>query len=188
MEMINDLCATCRSKGMDKCDTDFEKIQLDDITRNVVACDNYKEKPKHHLKITYECDDKIAVVEEDVYELPKVKWKKEKQGIGEFKNVFIAPEDLEKLKSKYPREYSDAIEALSRYIEIEPKKAKRYKNHYAVVCQWITRELKRKKAREKEIREREERRESARKGKLQSKPSYDLKKVMADAMDNTDIC
>lgn len=188
MGMFNDLCSTCMNGSFDKCKTDFEKIQLDDITRNVVMCENYKEKPKHHLKITYECGNKIATEEKDVYELPDVKWKKAGSGIGEFSNVMISPQDLEKLKKKYPNYYKDSIEALSRYIEIEPKKAKRYKNHYAVLCQWITREIKKDKAHEKEVREREERRENARKGSLKSKPSYDLKKVMADAMNNTDIC
>lgn len=96
MEMYNDLCQTCQCGGLDKCKTDFEKIQLDDITRNVVMCDSYKEKPKKHLKITYECEDRIAVVEQDVYEdaLPDVKWKKVKT---DFKSEF------ELLWKLYPR-------------------------------------------------------------------------------------
>lgn len=187
MEMYNDLCQTCQSGGLDKCKTDFEKIQLDDITRNVVCCDCYKEKPKKHLKITYECEDRIAVAELDVYEdaLPNVKWKKAVEGLGEFENVFITKEELDKLKEKYPHKYLDAIEALSRYIEIEPKKAKRYKNHYAVICQWITREQKKKKEREEEAIAREKRKEN--KGKLQSSPSYNLDKIKQAAMSNTEI-
>lgn len=187
MEFYNDLCQTCQSGGLDKCKTDFDKIQLDDITKNVVSCGCYKEKHKKHIKITYECEDYIAVVEEDVYEdaLPDVKWKKAVKAYGEFNNVILTDSELKKLKERYPNEYIDTIESLSRYIEIEPKKTKRYKSHYAVICQWIIRERKEREKRSKEILDREKRREN--KDKLKITPSYDLNTIKQSALNNTDI-
>lgn len=70
----NDICPSCRNESFEKCKADFTQITLDDLTRAVVDCELYKAKPKHKLKITYECEGKIAVVEKVVYELPEVEW------------------------------------------------------------------------------------------------------------------
>lgn len=186
MDFYNDLCQTCQSGGFKKCKTDFDKIQLD-IKGNVVSCDCYKEKPKKHLKITYEYEDRIAVVEQDVYEdaLPDVKWKLAVKAYGEFNNVILTDVELNKLKERYPNEYIDTIESLSRYIENEPKKTKRYNSHYAVICNWIIRELKERKIRSKEVLDREKRREN--KDKLKITPSYDLENIKKSAISNTEI-
>lgn len=70
----NEICESCTNGSFDNCEADFTQITLDDVTRAVVDCDIYKAKPKHKLKITYECEGKIAVVEKVIYELPKVEW------------------------------------------------------------------------------------------------------------------
>ncbi|MCI5736066.1 MAG: conserved phage C-terminal domain-containing protein [Eubacterium sp.] len=70
----NDICPSCRNESFEKCKADFTQITLDDLTRAVVDCELYKAKPKHKLKITYECEGKIAVVEKVVYDLPEVEW------------------------------------------------------------------------------------------------------------------
>lgn len=68
----NEICESCTNGSFDKCEADFTQITLDDVTRAVVDCDIYKAKPKHKLKITYECEGRTAVVEKEVYELPEV--------------------------------------------------------------------------------------------------------------------
>lgn len=70
----NDICQSCTNGSFDMCKADWSQVTLDDLTRAVVDCEIYKAKPKHKLKITYECEGKIAVVEKVVYELPKVEW------------------------------------------------------------------------------------------------------------------
>lgn len=70
----NDICQSCTNGSFDTCKADWSQVTLDDLTRAVVDCDIYKAKPKHKLKITYECEGKIAVVEKVVYELPEVEW------------------------------------------------------------------------------------------------------------------
>lgn len=70
----NDICQSCTNGSFDMCKADWSQVTLDDLTRAVVDCEIYKAKPKHKLKITYECEGKIAVVEKVVYELPEVEW------------------------------------------------------------------------------------------------------------------
>jgi len=78
----NEICESCTNGSFDNCEADFTQITLDDVTRAVVDCDIYKAKPKHKLKITYECEGKIAVVEKVVYELPKVEWQQADKNAG----------------------------------------------------------------------------------------------------------
>jgi len=78
----NDICKSCTRGSFDDCEADFTQITLDDVTRAVVDCDIYKAKPKHKLKITYECEGKIAVVEKVVYELPEVEWQQADKSTG----------------------------------------------------------------------------------------------------------
>ena len=63
----NEICESCTNGSFDKCEADFTQITLDDVTRAVVDCEIYKRKAKHKLKITYECEGKIAVVENEGY-------------------------------------------------------------------------------------------------------------------------
>ncbi len=79
----NDICPSCRNESFEKCKADFTQITLDDLTRAVVDCELYKAKPKHKLKITYECEGKIAVVEKVVYELPEVEWQQADKRAGD---------------------------------------------------------------------------------------------------------
>ncbi len=57
---------------------------------------------------------------------------------GLFNNVFLTQRELDSLKSKYPDDYSDKIERLSRYLA---STGKFYRNHYAVLLQWLDRDL-----------------------------------------------
>lgn len=79
----NDICPSCRNESFEKCKADFTQITLDDVTRAVVDCKLYKAKPKHKLKITYECEGKIAVVEKVVYDLPDVEWQQADKRAGD---------------------------------------------------------------------------------------------------------
>ena len=78
----NEICESCMNGSFDKCEADFTQITLDDVTRAVVDCEIYKRKAKHKLKITYECEGKIAVVEKVVYELPEVEWQQADKSAG----------------------------------------------------------------------------------------------------------
>lgn len=57
---------------------------------------------------------------------------------GAFKNVSLSDEELTNLKKKYPDLYRQKIERLSSYIA---SSGKEYKNHYAVLLQWLAEDL-----------------------------------------------
>lgn len=79
----NDICESCTNGSFDTCKADWSQVTLDDLTRAVVDCELYKAKPKHKLKITYECEGKIAVVEKVVYDLPDVEWQQADKSAGD---------------------------------------------------------------------------------------------------------
>lgn len=79
-----------------------------------------------------------SVVPPDGYpeeEKPKKK-KPVKHKYGEYSNVLLTDEELDKLKSKFP-DWNERIENLSLYIE---SKGARYKSHYATILNWARRE------------------------------------------------
>jgi len=53
--------------------------------------------------------------------------------LGEFKNILLSEEELEKLKARFPYDWQELIERLSRYMK---SKGKRYKSHYATMLSW----------------------------------------------------
>ena len=57
---------------------------------------------------------------------------------GEYQNVLLTDEELDKLKSEYP-DYSERIENLSNYIA---STGKTYKSHYATIRNWARKEQK----------------------------------------------
>ena len=70
--------------------------------------------------------DKRGVGEEEE------KAKPEKHKYGEYKNVLLTDEELEKLKEEYP-DYLTRVENLSEYIA---SKGVSYKSHYATIRAW----------------------------------------------------
>lgn len=83
----NDICESCTNGSFDTCKADWSQVTLDDLTRAVVDCEIYKAKPKHKLKITYECEGKIAVVEKVVYDLPDVEWQQADKSTDDIKVI-----------------------------------------------------------------------------------------------------
>lgn len=67
--------------------------------------------------------------------------------LGEFGNVRLTEEELEKLKERFPYDYQDRIERLSEYVA---SKGKRYKSHYATICSWARKESKGKEEQPKQ--------------------------------------
>lgn len=60
-----------------------------------------------------------------------------KQVFGEFENVLLAKEELDKLQSRLGEQTDSYIERLSNYIA---STGKRYKSHYATILSWIQKE------------------------------------------------
>lgn len=60
-----------------------------------------------------------------------------KQAFGEFENVLLKKEELEKLKTRFGENADKYIERLSNYIASTGKK---YKSHYATILNWAEKE------------------------------------------------
>lgn len=56
---------------------------------------------------------------------------------GEYKNVLLSDDELEKLKTEYPKDYEMRIERLSEYIA---STGKSYKNYLATIRSWAKRD------------------------------------------------
>lgn len=65
---------------------------------------------------------------------------------GEYKNVLLSDEDVEKLKTEFPTDWVARIENLSSYIASTGKK---YKNHLATIRNWARNEKPKEKAQQK---------------------------------------
>lgn len=72
---------------------------------------------------------------------PETRNKKEiiKEKFGEFENVLLSADELQKLKSKLGAETESYIERLSSYIA---SSGKRYKSHYATILSWTQKDAK----------------------------------------------
>ena len=62
-----------------------------------------------------------------------------KEKFGEFENVLLSADELQKLKSKLGAETESYIERLSSYIASSGKK---YKSHYATILSWTQKDAK----------------------------------------------
>lgn len=60
---------------------------------------------------------------------------------GEYNNVLLSDEDMEKLKSEFPADYQERIERLSCYIA---STGKSYKNHLATIRNWARKDVQQK--------------------------------------------
>lgn len=70
-----------------------------------------------------------------------------KHKYGEYKNVLLTDEELQKLKTEYSNDWRERIENLSAYVESTGKK---YKSHYATIRNWARKDKEQKPGR-KEI-------------------------------------
>ena len=77
---------------------------------------------------------------EYIRELPPSKKSKAKpirHKYGEYKNVLLSDEQMEKLKTEFPNDYQERIERLSEYCE---SSGKTYKNYLATIRSWARKE------------------------------------------------
>lgn len=60
-----------------------------------------------------------------------------KKKCGEYENVLLTDEELDKLMKSYPADWQERIDRLSEYIA---SKGASYKSHYATINAWARRE------------------------------------------------
>lgn len=75
--------------------------------------------------------------------LPPSPAKQERHKYGQYQNVLLSDDELEKLKAEFPNEWQERIERLSGYIA---SKGAKYKNHLATIRNWAKMDKERAKA------------------------------------------
>ena len=82
--------------------------------------------------------DRLELDKDSIERLPPLKAAKPtRHKYGEYKNVLLSDEDMEKLKAEFPHDWQQRIERLSGYIE---STGKSYKNHLATIRNWAKRD------------------------------------------------
>lgn len=90
---------------------------------------------KRKFKLNTSAINSLMVEPKIKKEEVKVTKGKDKRGFGEFSNVYLTEEELEKLQTRFPKDYLEKIEELSCYIE--NKKKDPYVSHYATLLNWL---------------------------------------------------
>ena len=108
-----------------------DRLGKDSIGKDNIYCGSDEPNPLDGCMNPPECPE-----EEQDPTKPK-KEKPVKHKYGEYRNVLLTDEELDKLKTKFP-DWENRIENLSLYIE---SKGARYKSHYATILSWHRREI-----------------------------------------------
>ena len=127
-----------------------------ELIEKIVRCQEKTTYKKSYYRITdktrrmmfskiegdIQCDNNISTMEtkciqdtskDEVMEKINKDLSTKKKPYGEFNNVLLTDEELDKLKDKFPRDYDIRIERISGYLESTGKK---YKSHYATILNW----------------------------------------------------
>ena len=92
--------------------------------------------PQYSVVESSVVEESIEEYNEPSEEAPPPKPKRHKY--GEYKNVLLTDEELEKLKDEYP-DWEERIERLSSYVA---STGKSYKSHYATIRNWARKDAK----------------------------------------------
>ena len=107
--------------------------------------------PKRGTKCPTEIRDKSIEYRDksidDVVADAPTKPKKVRHKYGEYQNVLLTDEDMQKLQAEFPTDWQERIERLSEYMA---SKGASYKNHLATIRAWARKEVKEAKPQQKQ--------------------------------------
>ena len=119
----------------------LQNCQMDDLTKSSVPFDK---NVKSTLSDSKRTDSKPDGEEGKP---PAQKKPKKKEAVrhqyGEYKNVLLSDEDIEKLKTEFPDKYLDYIERVSVYMQQHHKS---YSDYLATIRGWIRNDMKKEQA------------------------------------------
>ncbi|HFJ7364138.1 TPA: replisome organizer [Enterococcus faecium] len=107
-----------------------EKLGIPDDNQTVHQMDTQVRLGKVRL-------GKVSKEIKDITPSKKTKAKPVRHKYGEYKNVLLSDEQMEKLKTEFPDDYQERIERLSEYCE---SSGKTYKNYLATIRSWARKE------------------------------------------------
>lgn len=115
---------------------ELKQLGIKDNGAYTIGCQVVAERlPDGIPSIVKDSIDKDSVVEDNIS--PPATPKKTKHIFGEYKNVYLTDEEVDKLKDKFPHDWSHRIENLSEGIA---RKGYKYKSHYLAILNWAKRD------------------------------------------------
>lgn len=114
--------------------TDCGSYQL--VCEPLADCTQTASKPHEDA-----CETHASLVEVSLGEVSRGK-KTARHAYGEYSNVMLSDEELEKLKAEFPSDWAERIEQVSTYCA---SKGKAYKNYLATIRSWARRNGDRRK-------------------------------------------
>ena len=107
---------------------------------SIVNWRDYQEDITSNLTNSQQTNNKQITTNKNVKNDKNIKENNKKKSYGEFQNVYLLDEEVEKLKTAFNSHYQEKIEALSAY---KKSKGKIYKDDYATILSWDRRDKKR---------------------------------------------
>lgn len=113
--------------------------EIEEAKQNLITSGQMSDKcpdkttPELEIELEIELEKDI----ENVTPPKKSKAKPIRHKYGEYKNVLLSDEQMEKLKTEFPNDYQERIERLSEYCE---SSGKTYKNYLATIRSWARKE------------------------------------------------
>lgn len=122
----------------------LQNCQMVDLTKNAPPSDNFVKSTLSDSKHT----DSKPDGEEGKPHAQKKSKKKEvvRHQYGEYKNVLLSDEEIEKLKKEFPDKYLSYIERVSGYMKQHNKS---YSDYLATIRNWIRRDMEKEQAAQK---------------------------------------
>lgn len=114
----------------------IQKIKNSDF-RNYLG-DLYNNRDTVSIPYQYDIDTTVTVSVTDTVTVTEKPKKEVKHKYGEYNNVLLTDDELQKLKTEYS-DYQQKIENLSSYVA---STGKSYKSHYATIRNWARRDKK----------------------------------------------
>lgn len=121
--------------------TDCGSYQL--VCEPLANCTQIASKPREDACETPASLVEVSLGEVSLGEVSRGKGKPARHAYGEYSNVMLSDEELEKLKAEFPSDWAERIEQVSTYCA---SKGKAYKNYLATIRSWARRDGKRKGA------------------------------------------
>ena len=121
--------------------TDCGSYQL--VCEPLANCTQTASKPHEDACETPASLVEVSLGEVSLGEVSRGKGKPARHAYGEYSNVMLSDEELEKLKAEFPSDWAERIEQVSTYCA---SKGKSYKNYLATIRSWARRDGERKGA------------------------------------------
>ena len=135
------------------------------------TCPSKSKRKSKSIDKDIEKDNNIPDSDESEQPTPK----KTKHKYGEYKNVLLTDEELQKLKTEYSDDWQKRIENLSAYVESTGKK---YKSHYATIRNWARKDAEQKPGKKEMVPDWMNK-------KQYQKQDYDIEAIENDVVVNT---